>query len=297
MPDNLETKAVKRFARWITVLTALVVAPEPPEGLSLNVTFPDPWSATIVQRLFADFHAVKKADLGFGLLNDKSLEGLFLYILLDAEWAVTPWGRTFRSFVVDNPIGSGGIRLSRMPFFLLPQECIVTGESLGFDKNNFNSPQGHPKGKIHVLNAKDDWKTWNAKMGAAFDAIEGLKEVEGDRDAIFQRHQDNFSILWEAYKMITEKVDRPYTPRYMLFETYKDIPFPEVFLNLFVERLGRDVPIDIEDWPSCFSKSLAGKRVTDFEDTNGQPVGSDGVPLDPKHFITLKQLDEYFIAH
>lgn len=291
MVDSLETKTVKRLLSWVSILSGVVTAHTREQHI--RVQFPDPYSAALIQRMLGNYSIFQKAGFGFGLLNDKSLEGIFLNLLVMAEFEMMPWGRALQHLVLEGPYSQNGVHLSRLPFILLPQECVVTGQNLHLNRNNYNSTQGHPKGRIKSAEARDAWKPMQKKLRAAFDASLALEGIT-DRSTLLAQHRENFSVFWEAYKVLIEKLDMPYTPRYLLFEAYQDIAFDELFLNLFVHRFGRDVPIDMDGMPPLFNKTLAGKRLSDFENASGQAVDGLGQILGPE-FITLKQLDDYFI--
>jgi hypothetical protein len=294
MFDPVEIKTVKRLMRWVTILSGLVGAQT--TKTHRKALLPDPYSAALVKRMLNNYENFKQFDFGFGLLNDQSLDGIFLYLLVMAEFEFMPWGRALQHLILEGPYmkkNGGGIRLSRLPFILLPQECVVTGQRLPLNRRNYNSAQGHAKGRIKSGEARDGWKPMQKKLRAAFEAGEALEGIT-DRSALLAQHRKNFSVLWSAYKVLIEKLDAPYTPRYLLFEECQDIAFEEIFFNLFFYRFGRDTPINQKNLPHLFDASLGGKRISDFENAAGQAVDGFGRMLGPD-YITLKQLDDYFI--
>jgi len=178
MPDTLETKAVKRLMRWVAMLAALVAAPLAKES-EIRVHCSDPYTAAIVTQLLQAYTATGRAGFGFGLLNDKSLDGLFLNCIFNAECSVTPWGRAWQHVALEKPIRKEGqVYLSRLPFILLPQQCVVSGRDLGFSRTTYDSIQGGPKGKIKAVESKDGWKARKAKICHAFEAFQTLDEVQ-----------------------------------------------------------------------------------------------------------------------
>lgn len=289
MPDTLETKAVKRLLRWVSLLTAVVL----PIQEQIRVQTPDPWTAALLFRMKEAFEQVQQAGFGFGLLNDKSLEGLFLQFLILHEFDITPWGRLFQHLVQEGTQQPGkSVFLSRLPFILLPQECVVIGKSLGLTQKNYNRVQGG-KGKIKLLEASESWKVMQRKLRASLEATVALEGLT-NKDQLLKQHRENFSIHWEVYKILTEKAEMHYTPRYHLFPECQDIAFHSVFLDLFFDRIGRDKPISQDELPPIFDQRLIGKRITDFVDANAHPVDAVGDPVD-EDVISLKQLDDFFL--
>lgn len=232
-------------------------------------------------------------------------EMYFFWIVLYQELEKTSWGKCITQSLEDKghmgfkPFKDKNIYVSKMPFFLLPTECVSCGESLELTASDLYNKQKRIRFKHqedHPEHGYKCWQLWKDKRSvfkeiyACFDSI----VPDGKQHFNLNLISQEFEKLWRAYRFLVSIYleshngqMRPYTPRYTLLASYTHMNHDWFQRFLFRE------PLNLAHL-TMFKQEVDGKIIAPLENELGQPVNNKGQILsDP--YISLKRLEDYFI--
>jgi hypothetical protein len=182
----------------------------------------------------------------FNKMTSNWLVRLLLPCLFIIELEISPWGRAIQHFIKRIDTSEG-----RIPSFLLPCECIVCGETLNLTIDDYNLKHGRiglEKYKHEACN--DNWRTIRGHIERGLVGAPRLfakSENEQLRNGYLESQLAGVLCQWEGYKELAFilEMNRPYTPRYSLFDEYKNVDH-SWYENLLCDKIKlRDIDLPL----------------------------------------------------